>query len=43
VDEFFEKVLVMAPDDSVRGNRLSLLSHLVGLFRSVADLSQLQG
>jgi glycyl-tRNA synthetase beta chain len=43
VDEFFEKVLVMADDPSVRGNRLSLLSHLVGLFRSVADLSQLQG
>jgi glycyl-tRNA synthetase beta chain len=43
VDEFFEKVLVMAEDAAVRQNRLSLLAHLVGLFRSVADLSQLQG
>lgn len=43
VDRFFEKVLVMAPEEGVRRNRLSLLSRLVRLFKSVADISSLQG
>ncbi|HVE12701.1 MAG TPA: glycine--tRNA ligase subunit beta, partial [Elusimicrobiota bacterium] len=42
VDVFFEKVLVNAPDASVRSNRLALLDHLVRLFRSVADISHIQ-
>jgi glycyl-tRNA synthetase beta chain len=42
VDRFFEKVMVMAPDEGVRANRISLLANVVKLFRAVADLSQLQ-
>ena len=42
VDLFFEKVMVMADDPGVRGNRLALLRSLVALVRRVADLSQLQ-
>jgi glycyl-tRNA synthetase beta chain len=43
VDNFFDKVMVMADDAAVRGNRLALLKRLSGLFLEVADLSQLQG
>jgi glycyl-tRNA synthetase beta chain len=43
VDEFFDKVMVMAEDSAVRGNRLALLKQLSSLFLEVADLSQLQG
>jgi glycyl-tRNA synthetase beta chain len=42
VDHFFEKVHVMAEDPGVRANRLALLSRLVRLFRSVADISHIQ-
>jgi len=42
LDAFFEKVLVMAEDPALRGNRLSLLGRLVALFKSVADVSQIQ-
>ena len=41
VDEFFEKVLVMAPETDVRNNRLALLSQLSQLFLGVADISQI--
>jgi glycyl-tRNA synthetase beta chain len=41
VDTFFDKVLVMAPDQAVRSNRLALLSALSRLFLSVADISQI--
>lgn len=43
VDEFFDKVLVMAPDQALRENRLALLASLDALFLRVADLSRLQG
>lgn len=42
VDNFFDKVMVMAEDEAVRSNRLTLLSRLRGLFLGVADISVLQ-
>ncbi len=42
VDAFFEKVMVMAEDDAVRVNRLTLLDQLRKLFLRVADISLLQ-
>lgn len=43
VDEFFDKVMVMADDPAVRQNRLALLNRLSNLFLNVADISRLQG
>jgi glycyl-tRNA synthetase beta chain len=43
VDAYFDQVLVMAEDVSVRNNRLALLQRLRELFSSVADLSRLPG
>lgn len=43
VDEFFDKVMVMADDTAVRNNRLALLNRLSSLFMNVADISRLQG
>ncbi|MFT2789784.1 glycine--tRNA ligase subunit beta [Serratia sp. T13T92] len=42
VDAFFDGVMVMAEDDAVRVNRLTLLSKLRELFLQVADISVLQ-
>ncbi len=42
LDNFFEKVMVMAEDPKVRENRLNLVKSIVDLFEGVADLSQLQ-
>jgi len=42
VDAFFDQVMVMAKDDSLRANRLALLQKLSKLFLRVADLSRLQ-
>jgi len=41
VDSFFEAVLVMAEDDKVRFNRLSLLEEIATLFHGVADFSKI--
>ena len=41
VDDFFEEVLVMADDDAVRRNRLSLLGQIADLFNQFADFSKL--
>jgi glycyl-tRNA synthetase beta chain len=41
VDAFFEAVLVMAEDPSVRFNRLSLLGEISTLFHDVADFSRI--
>jgi glycyl-tRNA synthetase beta chain len=41
VDEFFDKVMVMAEDKSVRANRLALLRDLRDAMNKVADLSKL--
>ena len=42
LDEFFEKVMVMDPDEKIRRNRLSLLSILEARFRQMADFSLIQ-
>ena len=41
VDQFFDDVMVMVDDESLRNNRLALLSELRALFLDVADLSRL--
>ena len=41
VDRFFDDVMVMAEDLSVRQNRLALLAQLGGLMNQVADISKL--
>ncbi|MBI4387321.1 MAG: glycine--tRNA ligase subunit beta [Elusimicrobia bacterium] len=42
VDRFFESVRVMDCEEAVKRNRLALLLKLASLFKSVADISQLQ-
>lgn len=42
VDAFFDQVMVMAEDEALRINRLTLLSKLRELFLQVADISLLQ-
>lgn len=41
VDAFFDNVMVMAEDDALRTNRLSLLVSLRAVLESVADISKL--
>ena len=41
VDRFFKDVMVMTEDESLRANRLSLLTNLRNLFIDVADISLL--
>jgi glycyl-tRNA synthetase beta chain len=41
VNEYFDKVLVMAEDPSVRSNRLALLKRLSELFLGIADISHM--
>ncbi|WP_136680708.1 glycine--tRNA ligase subunit beta [Neptunomonas sp. XY-337] len=41
VDNFFDNVMVMADDEKVRANRISLLARLRALFLQVADISVL--
>ncbi len=41
VDEFFNKVLVNAPDPRVRENRLAMLAGLLTEFSSIADFSEI--
>jgi glycyl-tRNA synthetase beta chain len=42
IDAFFDSVLVMDKDDSVRRNRLALLTRIRGLFALVADFRKIQ-
>ena len=42
IDQFFEGVLVNAPEPEVRANRLSLLCQVDDLFSAFGDLSQIQ-
>ena len=42
VDTFFDDVMVMADDKTLRENRLALLARLQALFLEVADISVLQ-
>ena len=41
VDTFFDKVLVNAPDEKVRANRLTLLHNLLAEFSTIADFSEI--
>jgi glycyl-tRNA synthetase beta chain len=41
VDRFFDKVLVMAPQENVRQNRLTLLQSLLNEFSTIADFSEI--
>jgi glycyl-tRNA synthetase beta chain len=41
VDRFFEEVMVMAEDERVRKNRLTLLSGLLSQFSTIADFSEI--
>jgi glycyl-tRNA synthetase beta chain len=41
VDRFFDGVLVMAPEPSLRRNRLALLSTIAQLFEKIADFSKI--
>lgn len=42
VDTFFDDVMVMVDDDTLKNNRIALLGQLQGQFMQVADLSLLQ-
>ena len=41
LDDFFENVMVNADDESVRNNRLALMTEIQELFLKVADISQM--
>jgi glycyl-tRNA synthetase beta chain len=41
VDAFFEAVMVMAPDEAVRANRLALLEKVLRDFSGIADFSEI--
>ncbi|MEO6982981.1 MAG: DALR anticodon-binding domain-containing protein, partial [Edaphobacter sp.] len=41
VDAFFDAVMVMAPDEKVRANRLALLQRVLGDFSEIADFSEI--
>ena len=41
VDAFFDAVMVMAPDETVRANRLALLEKVLGDFSGIADFSEI--
>lgn len=43
ITTFFDEVLVMAPDEAIRQNRLGLLQAISRLTDGLADLSQMQG
>jgi glycyl-tRNA synthetase len=43
ITKFFDEVLVMAEDKSLRENRLGLLQRIVALADGIADLSKLEG
>lgn len=43
INVFFDKVLVMAEDETLRENRLALLQRITEMADGIADLSKLQG
>jgi glycyl-tRNA synthetase beta subunit len=43
ISKFFDDVLVMAEDQSLRENRLGLLQRIAGMAQGVADFSKLEG
>jgi glycyl-tRNA synthetase len=43
INTFFDKVLVMAPDHTLRRNRLALVGQIANMSHGIADLSKLEG
>ena len=43
IDQFFDKVMVMAENEDVRKNRLALLSELLRAFSTIADFAEMAG
>jgi len=41
VDKFFDKIMVNAPDENIRANRLTLLHNLLNKFSTIADFSEI--
>jgi glycyl-tRNA synthetase beta chain len=41
VDRFFDKIMVNAPDEKIRANRLTLLHNLLTKFSTIADFSEI--
>ena len=41
VDAFFDAVMVMDPDEALRGNRLALLQKVLGDFSGIADFAEI--
>jgi glycyl-tRNA synthetase beta chain len=41
IDKFFDKVMVMVPDETLRANRLALLQTVVKEFSTIADFSEI--
>ena len=42
IDHFFEEVMVMHEDPTIRANRIALVSRVHRLFTAVADIAVLQ-
>jgi glycyl-tRNA synthetase beta chain len=42
INRFFDKVMVMAPDETLRNNRLGLLEQIACALRKIGDLSKIQ-
>ena len=42
IDNFFEEVMVMHEDPSIRANRIALVTRVHKLFTAVADIALLQ-
>ncbi|PIP16098.1 MAG: hypothetical protein COX46_04355, partial [bacterium (Candidatus Ratteibacteria) CG23_combo_of_CG06-09_8_20_14_all_48_7] len=42
INRFFDKVLVMAPDEDLRNNRLSLLAQIDRALRRIGNLNRIQ-
>ncbi|MCL2625209.1 MAG: glycine--tRNA ligase subunit beta [Cystobacterineae bacterium] len=42
LERFFEEVLVMAPQEEIRSNRIHMLKHIWGWFTRMADFSRIQ-
>jgi len=41
IDRFFEQVMVMVDDDTLRANRLALLQSVIKEFSTIADFSEI--
>jgi glycyl-tRNA synthetase beta chain len=41
IDAFFDKVMVMAPDEKLRNNRLALIAHVLKDFSRIGDVSEI--